>query len=556
MVKSLEVVFTSRGLTLFKFVSYFRMNRFITILTFVASSCLAQTDTTQLIDQVFARYNNATPGASILVARGDKIIYHKAFGLADLEHNIPNTTETIFECGSVSKQFTATSVLVLAREGKLALTDDVRKYIPELPVYNSPITIQHLLNHTSGLKDWGSVGSLTGWPRTTRNYTNALALHIITKQKSLNFTPGTQYSYSNSNYTLLVEIAERVAKTSLAKFTDSVFFKPLKMTSTQWRNNFRAIVPNRAIAYSGSEGRYQQLMPFENVHGHGGLLTTTADLLKWNLLLTNPTFPGKQVDEWRKKRGMLKNGKTISYASGITINDFNGNVEISHSGATAGYRAWLAFYPKQKLSIIFLSNDSRFELGKSAREIAQLFLGSEESMQKKDPIFVSLTPAESQRWNGYYQLKRGSGFFSINVLDGKIKSNGSELMAIHPDTLFDNGLKMIWKKSDILLINPSGDTGTYKKVQPPDLIPGSLKTLAGKYYSDEAETTFSIIVEGKDVYCWRDPDVKEKLIPAFKDAFYDEDYWLYEFVRDKKRQVTRVNISLGRAERVPFKRIN
>jgi hypothetical protein len=297
-------------------------------------------------------------------------------------------------------------------------------------------------------------------------------------------------------------------------------------------------------------------MPFENVHGHGGLLTTTADLLKWNLLLADPALLGKQADAWRKKQGVLKNGKTISYASGITINDFNGNVEISHSGATAGYRAWLAFYPKQKLSVIFLSNDSRFELGKSAREIAQLFLGSEDTMKKKGPIFVSLTPAESQKWNGYYQLKRGSDFFSINVSEGKIKSNESELHATHPDTLYDNGLRMVWKKSDILLINPSGDTGTYKKVQPPDLIPGALKSLAGKFYSDEAETIFSIIVEGRDVYYRRDPDVKEKLTPAFKDAFYDDDYWLYEFVRDKKRQVTGVNISLGRAERVPFNRVN
>jgi CubicO group peptidase (beta-lactamase class C family) len=164
------------------------------IFLLLTGSAVAQIDTTKVIDQLFAKYNNATPGASILIARGNTIIYNKAFGLADLEHNIPNTTETIFECGSVSKQFTATALLVLAREGKLSLDDDVRKYIPELPIYNAPITIQQLLNHTSGLKDWGSVGSLTGWPRTTRNYTNALALHIITKQKTLNFTPGTEYS--------------------------------------------------------------------------------------------------------------------------------------------------------------------------------------------------------------------------------------------------------------------------------------------------------------------------------------------------------------------------
>src|SRR5690349_6549341 len=183
------------------------MKRILTILIIISSShvLFAQgNDTTKLISSIFASWNNSTPGGSVSVSRNGQLLYGHSFGLADLEHNTPNTTETIFEAGSVSKQFTATSVLVLASEGKLSITDDVRKYIPELPKYNATITIQQLLNHTSGLKDWGSVGSLTGWPRTTRVYTNQLALDIICRQKSLNFTPGSEYSYSNSNFTLLV----------------------------------------------------------------------------------------------------------------------------------------------------------------------------------------------------------------------------------------------------------------------------------------------------------------------------------------------------------------
>jgi hypothetical protein len=297
-------------------------------------------------------------------------------------------------------------------------------------------------------------------------------------------------------------------------------------------------------------------MPFDNVHGHCGLLTTTNDLLKWILLLCYHYLLGKQVDVWRKQLGVLKIGKTITYASAIVISEFNGETEISHSGATAGYRGWLAFYPKQQLSIIFLSNDSRFELGKSAREIAAIFLGDELSQPIKEPVYVSLTPAESQRWNGFYARKRGGEFFSINVNDGIIKSNGAELQAIHPDTLYANGLKSVWKKSDILLINRSGDTSTYRKVQPPNLLANHLKPLAGTYRSDEAETTFTLSLEGKDIFYHRDPDVKEKLKPAFIDAFYNEDYWLFEFIRDKRRQITGINISLGRAERVPFKKIN
>src|SRR5689334_6554519 len=163
------------------------MKQVLLTILFLAS-CLLKTqgqgiDTIAFINKIFSKWNNATPGGSVLVARGNKILYHKAFGLADLEHNVPNTTETIFESGSVAKQFTAASIALLASEGKLSIQDDVRKYIPELPVYQSPITIYHLLHHTSGLKDWGVVGGLTGWGRTTRVYTQELGLQIICKQK-------------------------------------------------------------------------------------------------------------------------------------------------------------------------------------------------------------------------------------------------------------------------------------------------------------------------------------------------------------------------------------
>ena len=197
--------------------------KFTAILNIILVSCVtsltAQSgDTLRRIDELFSNWNNATPGVSIAISRNNTTIYKKAFGLSDLEHLTPNTTETIFECGSVSKQFTAMSILLLAQEGKLDLQDDVHKFVPELPDYGKPIRIQHLLNHTSGLKDWGTIGFLGGWPRTTRVYTQDLALQIMCKQKSLNFTPGNEYSYSNANYSLLVTIVERVSGMPLEDF--------------------------------------------------------------------------------------------------------------------------------------------------------------------------------------------------------------------------------------------------------------------------------------------------------------------------------------------------
>jgi CubicO group peptidase (beta-lactamase class C family) len=336
------------------------------------TACTQTTDTTSRIDKLFSSWNNSTPGGSILVARGDKILYHKAFGLANLEGNIPNTTSTIFEAGSVSKQFTAYSILLLESEGKLKLTDDVRKYVPELPVYEVPITIQHLLNHTSGLKDWGSVGSLSGWPRGSRDYTIPLALHIMCRQKTTNFKPGNEYSYSNSNYTMLTIIVERVSKQTLEDFTRDRLFKPLGMNNTRWRSNFRDIVPNRAQAYSQGDHGYELNMPFEHIYGHGGLLTTTSDLLKWNQLLEkHDAIYNKRIEH-----GRLNNGKEIAYAAGIQHGDVNGVAEIQHSGATAGYRAWLAYYPKEKLTVALLSNDASFGPNDVGHEIAEIYFGA------------------------------------------------------------------------------------------------------------------------------------------------------------------------------------
>lgn len=530
--------------------------RLILLLLSISLSASAQSDTTQLIDQLFSQYNNATPGATVLVARGEKVLYHKAFGLADLEHAIPNTTETVYECGSVSKQFTATAALVLAAQGKFSLTDDIRKFIPELPVYDAPITIQHLLNHTSGLKDWGSVGELTGWPRTTRVYTNNLALHIICKQKSTNFTPGTEYSYSNSNYTLLTFLVERVSKKSLAAFTDSVFFQPLHMNSTRWRNNFRTIVPNRAIAYQRYENRYQQQMPFEDVHGHGGLLTTTGDLLKWNLLLANPDVLGQQVSDWRTMRGVLKNGRTLTYASGIVVNVFNQQPEISHSGATAGYRAWLAYYPKQKLSVILLSNDSRFDLTRIATRIAETYLGKGNVSEPKARTAITWTTDQQQKWQGIYKHLRGSEYIELKQEKEKMLINGTAIQLIHTDTIIDGRRTFSFVSGKgIRAMNAAGDTVLYRKVKPPMLSSSALSGLVGTYRSAEAETSFTITTQNQKIYYQRDPDVRVELTPAFLDAFRDEDFWLYEFIRDKKGNVTGCTISLGRARAVPFVKV-
>src|SRR6266540_1812640 len=217
------------------------------------------------VDRLFARFDGNTPGCAAGVSAGGRSVLQRAYGMADLEHDIRNTPDTIFEAGSVAKQFTAASVLLLAKEGKLSLDDPVRKYIPELPDYGPALLIRHMLNHTSGLRDWGSVAAIAGWPRTTRVHTHAHVLEIVHHQQAVNFTPGTRWSYSNTGYNLAAIIVSRVSGMPFAEFTRARIFEPLGMTRTSWRDDHTRIVKNRAIAYEDRRDGFHTNMPFETV---------------------------------------------------------------------------------------------------------------------------------------------------------------------------------------------------------------------------------------------------------------------------------------------------
>jgi CubicO group peptidase (beta-lactamase class C family) len=326
------------------------------------------------VDAVFARWTNDTPGCAVGVSRNGATVLQKAYGMADLEHDVPNRPDTIFEAGSVSKQFTAAAVLLLAQDGKLSLDDPVRKHVPELPDYGHPLTIRHMLQHTSGLRDWGEVAAIAGWPRTTRAHTHAHALDIISRQKALNFTPGTQYSYSNSGYNLAAIIVARVSGMPFAEFSRQRIFEPLGMTRTSWRDDYRRIVKDRAIAYSPVGGGYRMNMPFEYVHGNGGLLTTVGDLLTWNENFEKPKVGDAKFVALQQEPGRFNDGKPHTYAMGLMVRPYKGVPAVAHSGSTAGYRAHLTRFPQQKLSVAVLCNTSHGTATQYAMTVADMFL--------------------------------------------------------------------------------------------------------------------------------------------------------------------------------------
>ncbi len=356
------------------------MRWFVALLLVVPGRLPAQisADTAAMIDQVFAGINRSdAPGCSIGIDRAGSPVFRRGYGMASLESGAPMTEFSVVESGSVAKQFTTGVINYLALQGKLSLDDPIRKYVPELPDYGSPVTIRMAVNHTSGIRDMWTLFSLAGVEPGTHLYTMDRALAMVYRQQELNFPPNSAFLYSNSGYLLLAEVVKRVTGQSLAQMSQAVFFKPLGMTHTQWRDDWNRVVPGRVTAYGRTgAGAYQVDMPFMSVYGAGGLLTTVGDLLKWNEHLTHPTIGGQPWVDLMQQRGRLTDGKEISYAGGLFMTEYRAGPEISHSGATGGYRTYLARWPSRRLSLALLCNVATANTIALGQQVADVFIGA------------------------------------------------------------------------------------------------------------------------------------------------------------------------------------
>jgi CubicO group peptidase (beta-lactamase class C family) len=401
-------------------------------------------DTISQVDKILSQYKATNPGCQLSIERNGKIIYSTAMGLADLEHNVPLTTNSIIEAGSVSKQFTAAALLLLEQQGKLSLNDDVRKYIPELSDYGMPIKLSHMIHHTSGLRDWGSIASLTGWSRGTQFYTNEDALEIIVRQKELNNKPGDEFIYSNSNYNLAAIIVQRVSGLTLADFTKKYIFEPAGMTNTQWRDDPNRIVKNRAIAYSKTETDYKLNMPNEYVYGNGGLLTTTEDLLKWSNFYQQGKMGTSSLLAKQLQTESLNNGKKNVYGAGLFIMKVRGWDNISHGGATAGYRAYLETFTELKLTIAILSNTPEFNINALANKVDKIFITDKTDntaiieKPKEEPKIepAALSPEALKTYEGIYFSEETNSTVTFRVQEEKlmIRLNGNTIYPMKSTT--------------------------------------------------------------------------------------------------------------------------
>ena len=518
------------------------------LLTFPAQQARPQADARAIsaTDTVFEPWNSThSPGCAVGISRGGQVLLTRGYGMADLESGRPITGETVFESGSVAKQFTATAILLLARDGKLTLDDPVQKYIPEMPRYDRPITIRHLLTHTSGLREWSSLVGWAGWPRGSRAHTQADLLDVVFRQKALNYPVGDYYSYTNSGYAIAMSLVEKLSGQTFQQFTRERIFAPLGMTHTQWRDDFTRLVPGRAQAYTRRDGEWHLEMPFESVVGPGGMLTTVGDWLLWNEALTkNTLFPGHADSLTHRMR--LTSGREITYALGLVVQKYRGRDEISHSGSTAGYSTYLARFPQaDNLSIAVLCNSTSGNAGQYVHQLADRLIPNLE-VATLDTGRVSA--ADVAPYLGVYQNARTRAPVEVTT-------ESAMRMRALPGGIFWNGgnqrIRFEMSPSGapvrMMVANSDGDTVEYRFVardrwRP---TPEQLRDYVGSFRSDEVGTTFQLAVVGDSLTMRLRPGQSVTLRPVLTDAFTGQGTTIW-FSRDRSRRIDAMHLSESR----------
>jgi CubicO group peptidase (beta-lactamase class C family) len=513
-------------------------------------------------DRAFEKFTKAyvapAPGCAAAVSVSGETIFEKAFGLADMEHNVPNTTETIFESGSVAKQFTAAALVLLQQDGKLSLDDPVRKYIPELPDYGTPLTIRHLLNHTSGLRDWGTVMSLTGAGRGDRVINQDLALDVITHQRALDFTPGSEYSYSNSGYNLAAIIIEHVSKQKFPAFVEARIFKPLGMKNSSWRDDYQRIVPGRAQAYARQGNAPWRLnMPFMNVYGNGGMLTTVGDWMKWNAMLDSQSLGAPLVNAL-ETRGVLNDGRKIAYALGLVVDTYKGLRDVSHGGSTAGYQTFLARYPDNKVSVGVMCNGTSPSAGEIAAVITDEIFGPFPEPAKSES--VKLAEDELKKFAGLWRNEKTHTSARFVIENGVSRWSGARLVPMGGGLFKAGGnqLRFTFDKDGKPLLAETVDSdGEVRRFVPEkEWTPTAedLVSFKGDWFSEEAGATFTVAVEADKAYIKQRPATSLQMQPLYKDHFSVQGSVVW-FTRDKSGKVNDLHVGASRMRDMPFVRV-
>jgi CubicO group peptidase (beta-lactamase class C family) len=522
------------------------------------------------VDQLFAKWDKTdSPGAAVAILKDGKTLHQRGYGMANLEWGLSISTATVFLIASLSKHFTVFCILLLAQGGTLSLDDDVRQHVPEVPNFGKTITVRHLIHHTSGLREYLPLATYAGW-RSGDALTERDLLDLVSKQKELNFEPGSQYLYCNTGYELLGLIVKRASGKSLRDFAHEKVFEPLGMKNTQFRDDYRMLVKNWAASYTlRPGGGYQYGLVHHGLAGASNVHTTVEDLALWDRNFYDARVGGKQLLDKMHQTYKLTGGKEIDYAGGLHVSKYRGLKTVEHTGSHGGFRTVLLRFPDQKFSVILLANVSDLNTAPMARKIADLYLEGEFKKDKAGKLAgaAPVDPKVVERYLGDYYFEAG--------LLMTITRKGDNLVVQSP-----LGPKQLLSLSDTVYVDKDGEWRfefTHADIASPhvrvsggpvqlegrrierELPPADkLKECVGDFYSDELEVLYHVVL--RDGKLWlRHRKGEFALRPWLAGQFFGDfgDYGgmvTLRFAYNSDKRVNGFTLSSGRVKNLRFAR--
>ena len=513
------------------------------------------------IDSIFAFATAATPGCAVGVSQGGRVVVNRAYGLADVERRVPLGRGSLFDIGSTQKQFTAAAVLLLAEEGRLSLSDDVRKHLPELPDYGHRVTVDHLITHTGGIRDW--TGMLPMAPEGTD------VLTLIRRQRGLDFVPGEEWSYSSSGFELAKEIVARVSGTSFAEFTRRRLFEPLGMKSSAYVPDILQGGADAALGYQKDGAGWKPFMRLGSRRGGGAIVSTVGDLLVWNDALAAGRlggFVGEKLHEPTK----LANGRQLRYARGLIVDSTPGGVVISHSGGAAGFSTWMGRVPEHGLSVAVACNFAPGSATALAARVSDLYLPPRPAAARAEAAAAAAGAAGvdvSGRAGLFFDERTGEPL-RLAVSEGRLRvANGPPLVALsqdrfraaRPDLFFrsQDAFELSFESPDRIAIRSmEGQVTRYRRAQPWTPTAAELKAVDGRYESRELGAVFEIVpgANGVTMRFEGAPERSIELAPVERDT-YMRSMMIVRFRRDAGGRVVGFDYGNPVVRRIAFTRL-
>ena len=519
------------------------------------------------VDKVFERMDKpASPGCALAVVRDGRVVYARGYGMANLDHDIVITPSTVFHVASVSKQFTAAAILLLAREGKLSLDDEVRKHVPELPDFGTTLTIRHLIHHTSGLRDQWELLILAGWRYSLDLITDDDVLQVMSRQKDLNFPPGSEHLYCNTGYTLLATIVKRVSGQTFREFTDARLFKPLGMTRTFFRDDHAEIIKGQAYGYVPARDTFRLSVTNFDTAGATSLHTTVEDLALWDRNFYDGRVGGRALLDDLLKKGVLSNGEELAYASGLVHGTYRGLATVGHGGSDAGYRSDFVRFPAERFSVVCLCNLSTSNPSELTRRVVDIVLegklGPAPAPAADDRPAVTPSAEELARSEGLYWQRGTDNYRKLAAKNGSLEivygQSGTALKAVGSgrfagrasDLVIEAGADGRRRLTETVR-GGTAKPAVFEAVNLFDPTPAQAAAYTGTYHGEEIEPTYRVEVTDGRLSLRRLKVSPVTLEPLNRDVFRGSSGTL-RFSRDAKGRVSGFTLSNGRIRNLRF----